>query len=395
MTDEFVDFYEILELPLDADRSEVRKRISEIYIEAQRNLDHRNFNTRVHYQQLFEIILPQARYILLDEGRRDDYDRLVRASRGLAGDTRGTSAAPGATAGAAAGAATASQKSPQTTEIGQGNSGFKKSPTGAAGEAPRIDALPETEVDPQQLEREREELWNKWKRGLQSTMEREAAREKARDDKPSGAATTPLADRIEAAQTGAPQPQFAPGEPKAPGATPRPASSARPQRPRVKFDFGNDAEKVQQTNTPAPTAAPASPASNAGNAGVGEPRTSGPASGPTPQQIEEGRLNHQREVIRAELENTGLKGLLSGGALVLLPGVIAMTLFMSHYYPANKVSTLPIKSAALAWLLWLVFLGGLAFFCAQMLSRSMRRKQALELQLLPYEELMRRSRKKM
>ena len=356
MTDEFVDFYEILELPLDADRSEVRKRISEIYIEAQRNLDHRNFNTRVHYQQLFEIILPQARYILLDEGRRDDYDRLVRASRGLAGDTRGTSAAPGATAGAA----TASQKSPQTTEIGQGNSGFKKSPTGAAGEAPRIDALPKPRLT--------RNNWNesarnsgisgsadckaRWsarppgKKRATTNFRRgyNAARRPHRSRANRGAATAIRAGRTKGTRRDASARFFA--------GLNGPESNSISATTQKKFN--------RPTRPRRPPLPPAPPAMRAMR-GVGEPRTSGPASGPTPQQIEEGRLNHQREVIRAELENTGLKGLLSGGALVLLPGVIAMTLFMSHYYPANKVSTLPIKSAALAWLLWFGFLADWRF----------------------------------
>ncbi len=358
MTDEFVDFYEILELPLEAERSEVRKRISELYVEAQKNLDHRNFNTRVHYQQLFEIILPQARYILLDEGRRDDYDRLVRASRGP--DTSS--------------AATGGEKPAQSTEMGQGSDRFKTASSGVAGAAPRIDALPD-QVDPQQLEREREELWNKWKAGLQGTMEREAAREKGREEKTPNAATTPLADRIEAAQSGAPQPQVGLGEPAAPGPSSRPAS--RPQRPKVKFDFGGEENNAPQTHENAPVAA------------AGE-STTPVADGLTDQQIEERRLNQQREVIRSELENTGLKGVMIGATAVLLPGVVAMTIFMSHYYPVNKVPTLPIKNAGVAWLLWLLVLGALAFLCAHLLSKSMRRKQALELQLMSYEDLMRR-----
>lgn len=366
MTDEFVDFYEILELPLGAERSEVRKRISELYVEAQKNLDHRNFNTRVHYQQLFEIVLPQARYIILDEGRRDDYDRLVRASRG-AGASSGNSGS--------ASAATAGEKSPQKTETGQGDDRFKMAPTGIPGEAPRIDALPD-EVDPQQLEREREELWNKWKTGLQSTMEREAAKDKAREEKTPNA-TTPLSDRIGATQSGAPQPQVGLGEPAAPGSPPRPVSASRLQRPKVKFDFGGEEDNSNQTTESAAVA---------GSVASETPV----AAGATLQQIEEGRVNQKREVIRAELENTGLKGMMIGAAIVLLPGVIAMTIFMSHFYPANQISTLPIKSAALAWLLWLVVLCGLAFLCAHLLSKSMRRKQALELQLLPYEDLMRR-----
>ena len=187
MSDEFVDFYQILELPLDAERSDVRKRINELYVEAQKNLDHRNFDTRVRNQQLFEITLPQARYILLDAGRRDDYDRLVRDSRAPA------EGAP----------ASAPKVAPaQTTEISQNVGGFKMEPTGIPGETPSIDALPDEAPDPETVAREREEMWNKWKTGLQSAMEREAAKEKARPTE----AATPLADRIEAVEMGAPQP---------------------------------------------------------------------------------------------------------------------------------------------------------------------------------------------
>ena len=372
MTDEFVDFYEILELPIEAERSEVRKRIGELYIEAQKNLDHRNFNTRVHYQQLFEIILPQARYIILDEGRRADYDRLVRASRGPSASSGGSinSGSPNA--------ATAGERSSQKPEAGQGIDRYKMAPTGIPGEVPRIEALLD-EVDPQQLEREREELWNKWKAGLQSTMEREAAKDKTREAGTPHAVTTPRAARIQEVQSGASQPQIGRGEPATPGSSPRPSSASRPQRPKVKFDFGGGEEKTQQTDTSAAASdiiASVTPI----------------VAGFDPQQIEENRVNQKRDVIRAELENTGLKGLLIGAAIVLLPGIIAMTIFMSHFYPANKVSTLPIKSAGLAWLLWLVILGGLAFLCAHLLSKSMRRKLALDLQLLSYEDLMLRRR---
>ena len=82
MADEFIDFYKALGLPFDADRKQVRSRINEAYTEAQRNLDHRVFATRVGHQKMFEVILPRARYILLDDSRRDDYDQMVRAFRG-------------------------------------------------------------------------------------------------------------------------------------------------------------------------------------------------------------------------------------------------------------------------------------------------------------------------
>ena len=377
MADEFVDFYEILELPLDAERSDVRKRISELYIEAQKNLDHRNFNTRVRYQQLFEITLPQARYILLDAGRRDDYDRLVSASR-----------TPGGSMPAPAPAK--KTEAVQTTELGQDFGGFKLEPTGIPGESPSIDELPEEAPDPEQVAREREELWNKWKSGLQGAMEREAAKEKPN---PAETAATPLADRIEAAQTGAPQPQFAATSaanpttvtpasppPPAPGSVAAQRPQSRPERPKVKFDFGGEADNTPRRGEGAPV--------------PGAEEFVEAAKGRlTPQQIQERRDNHRREIMRDELENTRVKGLIIGAGAVLLPGVIVMTIFMSTYYPPHKVSDLPIKSAGLAWLLWLLVLGGLAYLGAHLLSKSLRRKQATELSMMSYEELLRHTNK--
>lgn len=391
MADEFVDFYEILELPLDAERSDVRKRINELYIEAQKNLDHRNFDTRVRNQQLFEITLPQARYILLDAGRRDDYDRLVQASRAPAGSA--PVAAPAREAKAA-----------QTTEMGQGaganaGGGFKLEQSGIPGETPSIDALPDVAPDPETVAREREEMWSKWKSGLQGAMEREAAKEKA---KPAETPATPLADRIEAVQTGAPQPRLgadnvmvAPeSPPESPAESPAespPATNAaasarpgpRPERPKVKFDFGGGS--AEEDNTPRRgEGAPVPGAEEFVEAAKGRL---------TPEQIQERRDNHRREIMREELENTGVKGLVIGAGAVLLPGVIFMTVFMSTYYPPHRVSTLPIKSAALAWILWLVILGGVAYLSAYLLSKSLRRKQAMELSMLSYEELLRHTNK--
>ena len=371
MADEFVDFYEILELPLEAERSEVRKRISELYIEAQKNLDHRNFNTRVRYQQLFEITLPQARYILLDAGRRDDYDRVVRASRAPAG-------------GAPLAAPAKRIEAAQTTEMGSGG-GFRLSPTGIPGEAPSIDALPDVAPDPETLAREREELWNKWKSGLQGAMEREAAKEK---DRPAETPATPLADRIEAAQSGAPQPNFAnesalitPGSPPPATNAAAPArSERRSERPKVKFDFGGEADNTPRRSEGAPVAG-------------AEEFVEATNDRLTPQQIQERRDNHRRTIMKEELENTGVKGLVLGAGAVLLPGVIFMTVFMSTYYPPHKTSVLPLKSAGVAWVLWLLVLGGLAYLSAYMTSKSLRRKQAMELSMLSYEALLRHTHK--
>ena len=364
MADEFVDFYEVLELPLDAERSDVRKRINELYVEAQKNLDHRNFDTRVRNQQLFEITLPQARYILLDAGRRDDYDRLVQSSRASAGSAPAAAPAPAKSKGAR----------------------FKLDQSAISGATPSIDALPDVAPDPETVAREREEMWNKWKSGLQSAMERETAREKI---KPADTAATPLADRIEAAQSGAPQPQsgaesarIAPDSsaPKIDATASAPKS--RPERPKVKFDFGGE-EKKEDAPQPGENA-PASGAEASADAAKGRL---------TPEQIQERRDNHRREITREELENTGVKGLLTGAGIVFLPGVIFMTVFMSTYYPPNEESSLAIKSAGITWILWILVLLGLGYASGYFLSKSLRRKQATRLAMLSYEELLRHTNK--
>ncbi|MEO6907016.1 MAG: hypothetical protein ABI210_03920, partial [Abditibacteriaceae bacterium] len=77
--EDFVDLYDALNLPQNADIEKVSKRINALYLESQQNLDHRNAKKRIQYQQLYEIILPQARHLLLDKRRRAEYDRYLTA----------------------------------------------------------------------------------------------------------------------------------------------------------------------------------------------------------------------------------------------------------------------------------------------------------------------------
>ena len=390
MTDEFVDFYEILELPIEAERADIRKRIGELYVEAQKNLDHRNFETRVRNQQLFEITLPQARYILLNDGRRDDYDRLVKASRAPVAHT--PTATP-AQLGETANSTDLEDSAPATAA-----SDFRLSEPArstVAGSAPTIDALPDEASDPATVVREREELWNKWKSGLQSAMEREAAKE-GKFAKSSASATTPLADRIEAAQSGARQPQTqleALARPNAANAAPETAqvataarskSQPKPERPKVKFDFGGGSQAEADDAPRRGEGAPVPGAEEFVEAAKGRL---------SPEQIQERRDNHRREIMREELENTGVKGVILGAGIIAVPGIFALAIFMSVNYPHDKLSTLPIKSAGLAWFIGLLVLSGLAYACARLLSKSLRRKQALQLSLMSYEDLLRRTNK--
>ena len=74
---DFIDLYEVLEMPRDSKFPDLRKRIAEMYLDAQKNLDHRNAKKRLFYQQLFEVSLPEARHLLLDPERRIEYDKYL------------------------------------------------------------------------------------------------------------------------------------------------------------------------------------------------------------------------------------------------------------------------------------------------------------------------------
>ncbi len=136
--DEFVDLYKILEVSPEADEATLKKRISEKYLEAQRNLDHRNAKKRLEYQQLYQIYLPEARHLLLDATHRAEYDRYWQAFRS------GKAVAPLAPAAVSP----ASQAHLPSTDDG-------------------FHAMDGGEADPQKLAAQREQLWNKWKSGLE------------------------------------------------------------------------------------------------------------------------------------------------------------------------------------------------------------------------------------
>ncbi len=79
---DFVDFYQMLEQPRDTPTINLRSRINEMYAEAQANRDHRNVERRRQYAHLLQWI-PQARAVLLHEGKRAKYD--VYAARAKSG----------------------------------------------------------------------------------------------------------------------------------------------------------------------------------------------------------------------------------------------------------------------------------------------------------------------
>lgn len=321
MADEFVDLYETLDLPMDTDRNTVRKRINELYIEAQRNLDHRNFQTRVKYQELFEITLPQARYILLDEGRRDQYDALVRSTRAPKGQMAGEAQAP-----------TSAPPAPQT--------GFQLEEA-IPGQTPTIEPIPSSMV-PEITPEQRDEQWKKWKSGLAEVLEREATEEIRQKTKPiiSSSGTTS-------------------SEP-----APKKESKARPV---IKFDFGDDEENQNATS--------------GAEGSSDEPQLD-------KKEVERRRTEHRRDLTKDILVGEGIKGMAIGAAMVTIPGVIAMLVFMSHFYPRGKTPGLPVPEG-MAWLIWLVVLAAAGFFTSKSVSKSMRKKRAMDLGKLPYEEIVR------
>ncbi len=70
---DFVDFYQLLDVPDEATTTAVRRRINELYSESQSNRDHRNPTKRRYYEGLCEV-LPTCREILLDPDKRARYD---------------------------------------------------------------------------------------------------------------------------------------------------------------------------------------------------------------------------------------------------------------------------------------------------------------------------------
>jgi hypothetical protein len=78
--DDFVDFYELLGSQTEATTTALRRRINELYSEAQNNRDHRNPSRRRHYEALCEL-LPYCRIVLLDPDKRARYDRYMEQAK--------------------------------------------------------------------------------------------------------------------------------------------------------------------------------------------------------------------------------------------------------------------------------------------------------------------------
>ncbi|MBW3635549.1 MAG: hypothetical protein KY445_03660 [Armatimonadetes bacterium] len=84
LDDGTLDFYALIQEPVDADAETLRAKISALYNEAQANRDHRNLTKRREYQTLLDL-LPRARVVLLEPEKRARYDAyLASAKKGAA-----------------------------------------------------------------------------------------------------------------------------------------------------------------------------------------------------------------------------------------------------------------------------------------------------------------------
>jgi len=80
------DFYSILNSTPETDVDTLRKTINKMYVQANRELDHRELSRRFYYQVLSQKVLPQCRRVLLDKEVRMAYDEQWMLHRdGVAG----------------------------------------------------------------------------------------------------------------------------------------------------------------------------------------------------------------------------------------------------------------------------------------------------------------------
>ena len=81
---DFIDFYQLLGADHEATTTALRRRINDLYTEAQSNRDHRNPTKRRRYEALCEL-LPYCRIVLLDPDKRVRYDRYREQFQGGTG----------------------------------------------------------------------------------------------------------------------------------------------------------------------------------------------------------------------------------------------------------------------------------------------------------------------
>jgi hypothetical protein len=360
--DEFVDLYALLEVEPDADAAIIRRRLSEKYLEAQSNLDHRNAAKRLQYQQMYELYLPQARHLLLDEGRRAEYNRYLTAYRS------GTPL--------------------QDVESREAPAAGRTAPSGI----PEMDAA-EEQVDPEKLAADREQLWGKWKSSLNF--------EDSKAEQATGASNT--ANSNTATSTSS----FSIAEPEQP-------VPAAPTTTASTTTASTTAAATAPATTPATPARPASPraaatgaaSSGAASPGATTPRSASPAATrptavpprPSPydirgeaEEIERHRQMQREEMIKNAAQSTGLMWAFIVGAITLVLTCVVLFVADSEF---SKTRTYPVGLSRVAFnslgFLLVILLSVVGAFIA---SGIMRAKALAQISSLPIEELQRRYRK--
>ena len=364
MAGEFVDLYQILELPVETDREALRKRIGELYLDAQRNLDHRHLATRVKFQELFEVTLPQARYILLDDGRRAEYNRAVHAFRAAKGG--GPPAPP-------SNPAVESTFPPSVPGDFHLQSPEERPQSSFSFEhASPIEPLPQIETDGAQLVETREELWKKWKTGLETALIAEA------DTPQASAAITAAPAAFSMAPIAQANPAMVENVQAAPAPVPvvssAPAVKTAAPRPKIEISFDGDEKPAPVPDSTVPEAATFNNETE---------------SAVSPAEIEERRIEHRRQLTREVLVNVSLLWGVIGAALVVVPGLVGLIAASGHYYPRDARALLNYPPQLL-WGVGLLLIGIAAFFASRELSSRMHHKKTDEFSSLSYEEFLKR-----
>lgn len=351
--DDFVDLYEVLHISVDAEASDIRKRINELYIESQQNLDHRNIKKRLQFQQMFEIYLPQARHLLLDKKRRAEYDRYLHAFRSGNRVESGPPMAGMSATSAGTAPTTLEANGPAAAPAVSDNLVENRSDVAFHFEDPELADLDLAPPDPAKLAAEREHLWSRWKTGLEHTIV----------DEPQARAGQQTASARQATPAAPPQrPQTAPAPAPSSAAvwhgleapaTPKPQPAPRP--------YGAPAEAV---------AAPAS------------------LDGLSAEEIERRREHRRYALIKSEVENVGLRWALWTGFGYFMFGCVCLFLaddryFSKHGYPLG----FPRSIGNLIIFIGIIMVAALISFFT---SRWSRQKAVNQLSSLSLEDLIRR-----
>jgi hypothetical protein len=355
--DEFVDLYEVLEVPENADTETIRQRVNALYLEAQQNLDHRNVKKRLQFQQMYEIYLPQARHLLLDARRRGEYDRYLQAYR------TGSKVAP------------TEQASSSASAIGDMAGAPEKI------SAPDIPQHVEEEVDPEQLAAEREAMWAKWKTGLEFASE-----EQPLEPLPGAAAPSPSESPSAATSASSAPTAGSPATSRRPAVAGDSAPRQRPQPLVPRFQppppGGTRTAAPRPSNAPAQsTARRPAPPPQARPA----PETQAPA--PAAPEGDRQREQQRYQLIKNAVQNAGLMWG-SGAAVAIFLAGCALIFTLDNSLKPNPLGMPRMLFDLLGFILILVAstLGGLAA------RKHAKRKAVAELSVLPIDELMRRAR---